>query len=155
MPARLIQDWENCGFKNARVQLKTDQELSMIRLQTAVQELRTKDVILVNNPVGESESNGRAENAIRRVQEKVRVLRHQLKENIKTKIPDSSPVFAWLVRCAAELVSKYSCGDEGESPHERLHGERCNPPLVPFGESAFYLPLKTVRRDKCDVPKRP
>ena len=28
-------------------------------------------------------------------------------------------------------------------------------PLVPFGESVFYLPLKIVKRDKGDVAQRP
>lgn len=62
---------------------------------------------------------------------------------------------AWLVRWAAELLSKYSCGDDGKSPHERLHGERCGTPLVPFGESIMYLPMKTTRRDKGNIAKRP
>ena len=155
LPARLIQDWDNCGFKEMAIQLKTDQEPAMINLQAAIQEQRPKTVIPVNSPVGESESNGRVENAIRRVQEKTRALRHQLESNIKRKIPDSSPVMAWLVRWAAEVLSKYSCGDDGKSPHERLNGEKCTTPLVPFGESVMYLPLKTVRRDKGDVAKKP
>ena len=87
----LIQDWDNCGFKDVRIQLKTDQEPAMISLQGAIQDLRPKEVIQVNSPVGESESNGRVENAIRRVQEKSRALRHQLETNIKTKILDSTP----------------------------------------------------------------
>ena len=62
---------------------------------------------------------------------------------------------AWLVRWAAELLSKYSCGDDGKSPHERIHGERCTTPLVPFGKSVLYLPMKIVRRDKGDTAKKP
>ena len=152
---RLIQDWDNCGFKDIRIQLKTDQEPAMISLQGAIQNLRPTEVIPVNSPVGESESNGRVENAIRRVQEKSRALRHQLESNIKMKILDSTPIMAWLVRWAAELISKYSCGDDGKSPHERLHGEKCTTPLVPFGEPVMYLPMRTVRRDKGDVAKKP
>ena len=134
--------------------MKTDQEFAIVSLQRAVQAIRPKEVILVNSPVGESESNGRVENAIRRVQEKARVLRHQLKDGIKQKVADSSPIMVWLVRWAAELLSKYSCGDDGLSPHERLHGAKCLTPLVPFGETVLYPPLKTVRRDKGDVAKR-
>ena len=155
LPARLIQDWDDCGFKEVVIQLKTDQEPSMINLQAAIQSQRPKGIIPVNSPVGESESNGRVENAIRRVQEKTRALRHQLESNIKQKILGCNPIMSWLVRWAAEVLSKYSCGDDGKSPHERLHGEKCATPLVPFGESVLYLPLKTVRRDKGDVAKRP
>ena len=42
----------------------------MIKLQIATQDLRPKDIIFVNNPIGESENNGRIEDAIRCVQEK-------------------------------------------------------------------------------------
>ena len=59
-----------------------------------------------------------------------------------------------MVRWAAELLSKYSCGDDGLSPHERLHGEKCLAPPVPSGEAALYLQMETVRRDKGDTAKK-
>ena len=154
VPEKLTQDWDNCGFKDIRIQLKIDQEPAMINLQGTIQNLRPAEVIPINSPIGESESNGRAENVIRRGQEKVRALRHQLETNIKMKILDSTPIMAWLVRWAAELLSKYTCGDDGKSPHERLHGEKCTTPLVPFRESVLYLPMKTMRRDKGDAAKK-
>ena len=94
-PARFVQDWNNCGFKGVRVQLKTDQEQAMVSLQSAVQAIRPREVIPVNSPFGESENNGRVENAIRRAQEKSRVLRHQFEEGINQKVADSSPIMAW------------------------------------------------------------
>ena len=154
LPATLIQDWNDTGFKDVRIQLKIDQEPSIINLQSAVQALRPREVIPVNSPVGESEGNGRVENAIRRVQEKARVLRHQLEEGIKQGVEDSSPIMAWLVRWAAELFSKYSRGDDGVSPHERIHGEKCLTPLLPFGENVMYLPMKIPKGDKGDVAKK-
>ena len=73
---------------------------------------------------------------------------------MKKKIPDAPPVMAWLVKWAAEVISKYSCCSDGGSPCERLHGEKCTTPLVPSGESVFYWPFKSVRRDKGDVAKK-
>ena len=154
LPMRFIQDWDDCGFKEMRAQVETDQKPSMISLQRAIQSMRPKDAIPVNSLVGESERNGRVENAIRRVQETVRVLRHQIEYNTKSRLPETSPIMVWPVRWAAELISKYSCGRDLESPHERLHREKCVTPLVPFGEAALYLPMGTVRRDKGDVAKR-
>lgn len=129
-----------------RIQLKTNQEPFIVSLQRAVQELKPREVVSVNTPVGESESNGRVENAIRRVQEKTRVPRRQLEQNMNVKLPDSSPVMPWMVRWAAALLSKYSRGDDGKSAYERLHGEKCVTPLVPFGESILYLPMRIVRK---------
>ena len=79
----MVQDWDNNGFKDVKVQLKSDQEPAIVELQSAIQLARPGSVILVNSPVGESESNGRVENTIRRIQEKTRVLRHQLETNMK------------------------------------------------------------------------
>ena len=45
-------------------------------------------------------------------------------------------------------------GTTGSPPHERFHGEKCGTPLVPFGESVMYLPMKIVRRDKGDSAKK-
>ena len=91
---------------------------------------------------------------MRRTQEKNRVLRHQIEQNIKQIIPDSAPIMAWLVQWAAELLSKYACGDDGRSLHERFHGEKCLAPFAPFGESIMYSPMKTLKRDKGEVAKR-
>ena len=52
-----------------------------------MQEIRTVPMIPVNSPVGESESNGRVENAIGRIQDKIRVLRDQVEHNTKQKNP--------------------------------------------------------------------
>ena len=142
-------------MKETRIIFKTDQEPSMTSVQTAVQELRPKDVIPINSPVGESECNGRVENTIRRIQEKTRAPRHGLEKGIRDRIQDNALVMAWLVRWAAELLSKYSPGDDGRTPCERIRGSQCKTPLVPFGETIMYLPMKTVHRNKGEPAKLP
>ena len=59
----------------------------------------------------------------------------------------------WLVRWAAELLSKYAVGSDGKTPYERVHKEDCVTPLVPFGETIMYLQLKTIHQNK-GVPAR-
>ena len=104
--------------------------------------------------MGESESNGRVENAIRRTHEKFRVLRHQVEHGTGRKIWDGAPIMAWMIRWAAELISKYAVGEDGRTPYERLRKEDCVTPLVPFGETVMYLPLKIVHRNKGMPAKR-
>ena len=144
LPRRIVQDWDNNGFKDVKVQLKSDQEPAIVELQSAIQLARPGSVILVNSPVGESESNGRVENTIRRIQEKTRVLRHQLETNMKAKIPNDSVLMPWIVRWAAELLSQHAPGEDGRTPYEQIRGERCVVPVIPFGEQVQYLPMKTV-----------
>ena len=138
----------NNGTQNIKVHVKTDQELAMVNLQIAMQDLSPDRIIPVNSLVGESECNGRVENTIRRVQEKVRTLRHQIESNIRCKIPDEAPLMHWLVRWDAELLLNYVVGSDGRTPYERVHKEDCVTPLVPFGEAIMYLPLKTVHQNK-------
>ena len=135
LPRRILQDLDNAGFQDMRIITKTDQEPAIVEVQTAMQETRPNMIIPINSPVGESESNGRAENSIRRVQEKIRTIRHHVEQHAGVKIPEQSPIMAWMVRWAAELISKYSRGDDGKSPYERIRGEPSNVPLVPFGET--------------------
>ena len=155
LPKKLVQDLDNTGLQDARIIVKADQEPAIVDVQTAMQELRPNQIVPINSPVGESESNGRAENFIRRTQEKIRTLRHHLESKAGIKLPDQSPVMAWLVRWSAELLSKYSRGDDGKSPYERIRGETSKVPLVPFGGKIFYLPMKTVKRQKGSTAKLP
>ena len=91
---------------------------------------------------------------IRRVQEKVGVLRHQIEQGIRDTIFYDAPVMAWMVRWAAELLSKYSPGDDGKIPFERIRNETCVTPCVPYGETIMYLPLQTVACSKGEPIKK-
>lgn len=154
VPRRVVQDLSNNGMQNVTIHMKTDQEPAMINVQTAMQELHPDRIIPMHSTVGESECDGCVENAIRRVQEKIRAIRHQVECNINSKILDKAPVLAWSVRCAAELLSKYAVGDDGKTPYERIRKEDCATPLVPFGETVMHLPLKTVHRNRGVPAKR-
>ena len=61
---------------------------------------------------------------------------------------------AWMIRWAAELISKYSVGEDGRTPCEGLRKEDCVTPLAAFGETLMYLPLKIVHRNKGMPAKR-
>ena len=153
-PKRLVSVWDNSGMEDAVIQLKTDQEFSMVNIKPAVQEARERETIPINSVVGESECNGWVENAIIRVQEKTRAIRHQIEANIKQKLHIDSPIMIWLVRWAAELISKYNPGEDGRTPYERIRHEKCAVALLFFGETVLYLQMKIVRRSKGDTAKR-
>ena len=154
VPRRVSQDLSNGGIQNIKLHIKTDQEFSAINVQTAMQKTKFDRIIPPNSLVGESECNGRVENAIRRIQEKVRALRHHVEYQIKSQICVEAPVMSWLVRWAAELLSKYVVGEDGKTFYERIRQEDCVTPLVPFGEMVMYLQLKTVHRNKGTPAKR-
>lgn len=154
LPNSIIKDWGNNGTEDAKIQRKADQEPSIVRFQPAMQNSRQARVIQANIPLGESECNGRAENASKRVQEILRVLRHQIGQRTKQKLDDVSPVMAWTVRWAAEIIPTYAKGSDGLTPYERIRQEPCVIPLVPFGETVMYLPAKTARGNNGDSAKK-
>ena len=61
---------------------------------------------------------------------------------------------AWMARWAAELLSKYAPGDDGRIPYERIRKESCQVPLVPFGETVMFLPMKTATSSKGEPARR-
>lgn len=145
VPSRMIRDIDNMGYKDVTIQIKSDQEPAIVAVQEYIRLHRNSQTIPINSPVGESECNGRAENAIRRVKEKVRTLMAQLEDGIGEKIQKGANIIPWMVRWAGELISKYALGFDGKSPYERLRGERCKVPMAMFGEVVLYLPLKTAK----------
>ena len=144
LPKRMAKDIDNCGSKDVRVQIKSDQEPAIVVVQEEIRELRRSKTICVNSPVGESECNGRAENAIRRVEVKVRTLRSHIESKAKTKIDMNGPIATWLIRWAGEILTKYTKGQDGKTAWERRRTEECKKPIVPVGEKVLYLPLKTA-----------
>ena len=154
VPKRVLQDLENSGLGKTRILLKIDQEPSIVCLQKVIQDLNP-EIVPINGPVGESACNGRVENAVNRVQEKMRALRHQLERGIGTSILEQSSIMAWMAKWAAEFISKYSPGDDGKTPYERIRQERCKVPLLPFGEFVMYLPMKTATSSKGTPSKKP
>ena len=97
---RVAKDMCNCCTKDASVQVKSDQEPPIVVLREETRELRRGKTVRTNRPVGESECNGRAENAINRVQVKVRTLRSQIAPTTRTKLDAERPFATWLIRRA-------------------------------------------------------
>ena len=64
VPRRVLQDLSNTGMQNVKLHIQTDQEPSIVNVQFAIQELSVDRIIPLNTPVGESEWNGRVEDAI-------------------------------------------------------------------------------------------
>ena len=84
---------------------------------------------------------------------KVRTLRDQIVYNTRQKVNDESLSMTWMVRWAAELISRYSVGDDGMTAFERIRKEKCIVPLAMIGEIVLYLPLKIARGSKGEPAK--
>ena len=150
----ILHDLEDTGLVKTRILLKTDQGPALVCAQRAIQDFKP-EIISINSPVGESACNGRVEDAVWRVQGKMRILRHQLGRGIVQNIPDQSVIMAWMAKWAAELISKHPPGEDGTIPYERIRQERCQVPLVPLGEIVMYSLVKTVATNNGVPARRP
>ena len=77
-------------------------------VQEYIRLYRSSPSIPISSPVGESECIGRAENAIRRVKEKVGTFMAHLGDGIGEKIQKGAHIIPWMVRWAGEIISKYA-----------------------------------------------
>ena len=152
---RIGKDLEEMGYGGTRIILKCDQENPIAAVQQEVIKNRP-DVATVprHSPVGESQSNGRVENAIRRVQEQVRAFSDQLKARTGVSLGTDHPVFEWLVEWAATTLTRFVIRGDGKTSYEKIGGRtRDNLPIATFGERVCYLPLKTNKRDRSKLER--
>jgi hypothetical protein len=62
------------------------------------------------SPVGESESNGVIESAIRELEREIRVLKSATQAAYKTMLGEHHPLLAWLIEHAGALLTRYAVG---------------------------------------------
>ena len=129
---RLVQDIADMGRTD--IVLKTDGEPAMISLQKAIQAARTSQTVPENPPAYNPQSNGACEKAVQDTDGQIRKLKLALEARLKFEVSEDSNVMQWMIPHAAHLLSKYSIGHDGMTPHERLVGRKWVRPIVEFGE---------------------
>ena len=110
-------------------------------------------MILENSPVGESQSNGSVERAIKDVQHQVRKLKLQLEENIGEQLNNESPVWPWLIQYAAQVIHTFKIHKEDtRRSRQRIRADPTTPDIPKFAEHIYFKPAKTVSIPK-DEPR--
>ena len=129
------------GYRGQQIIMKSDQEPSIEALRKAVSELRGGMTTWENSPVGESASNGKVEDAGRRVREYLITLKDQLEMKIGGTIATDADILQWMVRWSAIAISKCKVGLDGKTAYEKLKGRKCRQEILPFGENVWYKEL--------------
>ena len=130
---QIAKDIRKFGFFG-RVVLKSDGENPAHDLLREVAKRRgDAQTIVEKSKPYDSKSNGRAERAVRSIEEQARVLKLAFEANAKCDLSVSSPAFAWLIEHAADLLTKCSVGPDGMTPYERLRGKRYLGEMYEFG----------------------
>ena len=133
---RVISNLATLGHKE--VILRTDQEPAILDLVNGVIETRTEPTLPENSPVGESQSNGMVERAVRPAKDHIRTLRLALMKRIGRMVPPGHPIMPWMTQHSGELICKYQKNKDGKTAYEKLKVKPCNEEIVEFGEYVHY-----------------
>ena len=133
---------------------QSDNEPSLLKLlEKVAEQLPTVEIVVRTSPVGDSQANGAAENAVREGKKQGRVLRNHLESKLGQRLPHDRHVLAWIPRHGMNCINRYRMGADGRSSEHRRTGRRWNRPTVVFGEICMYRPVRTKQVDKQSTEK--
>lgn len=142
---------EDSGYNGVRLAMKSDQENAILDLKRAISVHRLGETTPLLSPVRCSTANGRMENAVKRFQWQLRVLKKYFEDSVKAYMMPDNPLLSWLIPWVTESMNKFRVGDDGKTPYERATGHTCKHPVYGFGESVIWqLPPNKSDRDKLD-----
>ena len=139
-------------FGHTKTVLMHDQEAALNDLCREAAKQSNGGVIQQSSPVGESQSNGRIEVAVKLCKNQIRVIKFGLERRLKCKIPQDHPIMGFLVEHAGLLITKFQTGrDDGRTAFRRLLGKDCREDVIEFGESILY---RVMDKDKPSLERR-
>ena len=94
-----------------------------------------------NPPPGESQCNGRAEEAGKTIRSYLRLFKDMIEAETQEKLETDAVILQWLVRWMAMMYSRVRKGTYGRMAYERQEGRKCLIDMVPFGEWVHYRKL--------------
>ncbi len=148
---KLCKDMEELGRRDNIV--KTDGEPAIVAVQSKLQGMRPGRTIPKNPAAYNPQSNGPVEKAVQDVTGHTRAIKIGLEARIKVEIKEDAAITDWILEHAAFLISKYSVGHDGMTPHERLTGTKWRRPALETGE-VVLAKLVSKKRKKGKVEKQ-
>ena len=141
---QVVDDLNTIGMANERVIIKSDQESSITEMQSEIAKKRpTVSTGTENSKVGDSNSNGKIERAIRDVGNMVRTLRSFLSRKIGQSVKLDMKIVPWLVRHASYLITRCRVRAHGKTALQMIKGRTSLTELIPFGERILFKIPKT------------
>ena len=89
-------------------------------------------------PRGDSQAHGRAERAVRTIEETTRVQVLDLENRTGQPVDPTGHLFGWLVKHACDLTNTRMAGRDGQTPWERLRGRPYRGQLLRFGTPVLH-----------------
>lgn len=71
-------------------------------------------------PIGESQANGRVEEAGKTIREYAKVYKDKIEYEIKETLPSDATIVQWMLIWAAMVGSRYKVGADGKTVRHRM-----------------------------------
>ena len=120
------------------LELQTDGEPALVELMENVAAQRDTPTVMRRSPVGDSQSNGRVERAVRSVEELARVLKLDLEQRMNSSMSVHDVSFRWLMRHVAMVLNWRQMGYDARTPHERRFGRPYCGELFSFCQPVLF-----------------
>ena len=122
--------------------MRSDNERSLLGLiERVMNNLTGVESVQMTSPEGDHAANGLAEVGVREIKAQTRILRSQLEQRLGNRSDEKDPLMSWVLRHAANCVSRYKLMDDGRTPDQRRCGKTLKRPVVEFGESVHFTPV--------------
>ena len=114
--------------------IRCDGEFSLNDLMAELGKARTEGrTIIENSPKGESASNGMIEAAVKGLEGQVRTLWIALQKRIQANLEVTHPIFAWVIKHSADLITRLAEGSDGQTAWQRLRGRPFRGEMLEIG----------------------
>ena len=134
---RIIKDLYMLGHK--QLVLKSDGEHAIVALKKAVTYQSVLDILLEESPVGEHQSNGFVDSAVKQVQCQVRTMIDALETRVSSRLGGGHPCMPWIVSHASATINRRRKDDSGVTAWRRWKGRDLNKHVAEFGEQVWYF----------------
>ena len=115
---------------------------AIVALRDSLSKLHGSELIPEQPARGESQANGRAEEAVKTTRGFIKVLKFQLEDKAQMELQGNEDIIGWMVRWGAMVCSRFLVGKDGRTGIERRRGRKCDIPVIPFGEAVEYLEIR-------------
>ena len=95
----------------------------MIKQQIEQGDKSVKKVVIEESPVGESQSNGDVEKAIKEVQGHSRTVKAQVRARYNIVISGSHPILTWIVTHVSRTIYRHKIGPDRKTLRQRVKGK--------------------------------
>ena len=132
----MFADLDGLGLRS--LVFKSDQEPPILALRQAVRESRpTVEIVMEQSLAEEHQLNGTMEVAVREIQKQIKVMKSALEERLKSEVPSTPPILAFLVERVGSFMSRYRVGRDGRTAIELPSGEPYRRQLVELEERVW------------------